>query len=47
MASTRTRGRSRIEGKGPFIYNDFRDNHVIGPAGNLISLNSFGNPSRA
>ena len=30
MASTKTRGH-RIKGKGPFIYKDFRDNHVIWP----------------
>lgn len=30
MVSTKARGR-RIEGKGPFIYEDFRDNHVIWP----------------
>jgi hypothetical protein len=30
MAPTKTRGR-RIQGKGPFIYDDFRDNHVIWP----------------
>ncbi len=30
MASTKTRGR-RKEGKGPFIYKDSRDNHVIWP----------------
>jgi hypothetical protein len=40
MVSTKTRGR-RIEGKGPFIYKDYRDNHVIWP------VNSFSNPSRA
>jgi hypothetical protein len=31
MASTKTRGRRRIEGKGPFIYDSFRDNHVVWP----------------
>jgi hypothetical protein len=31
MASTKTRGRRRSEGKGPFIYDNFRDNHVIWP----------------
>ncbi len=31
MTSTKTSGRRRIEGKGPFIYDDFRDNHVIWP----------------
>jgi len=31
MASTKTRGRRRIEGKGPFIYDNFRNNHVIWP----------------
>jgi hypothetical protein len=30
MASTKTRG-SRKKGHGPFIYRDFRDNHVIWP----------------
>ena len=30
MASTKTRGH-RIKDKGPFIYKDFRDNHVIWP----------------
>ena len=30
MASTKTRGR-RTRGKGPFIYDNFRDNHVIWP----------------
>lgn len=30
MVSTKTRGR-RIEGKGPFIYDDPQDNHVIWP----------------
>jgi hypothetical protein len=30
MASTKTRG-SRIKRKGPFIYRDLRDNHVIWP----------------
>jgi hypothetical protein len=29
MAPTKTRGRRGNEGKGPFIYEDFRDNHVI------------------
>ena len=29
MAPTKTRGRRRNQGKGPFIYEDFRDNHVI------------------
>jgi hypothetical protein len=31
MAPTKTRGRRGNEGKGPFIYEDFRDNHVIWP----------------
>jgi len=31
MASKKSRGRRRIMGKGPFIYSDFRDNHVIWP----------------
>jgi hypothetical protein len=31
MASTKTRGRRGIKGKGTFIYDDFRDNHVIWP----------------
>ncbi len=31
MASTKIRGRRGIGGKGPFIYDDFRDNHVIWP----------------
>ena len=31
MSSTRSRGRRRIGGKGPFIYENFRDNHVIWP----------------
>ena len=31
MALTKTRGRRGNEGKGPFIYKDFRDNHVIWP----------------
>jgi hypothetical protein len=31
MALTKARGRRRIEGKGPFIYENFRDNHVLWP----------------
>jgi hypothetical protein len=31
MTSMKMRGRRRIEGEGPFIYDDFRDNHVICP----------------
>jgi len=31
MASTKTRGHSRIEGKGPFIFDNFRNSHVIWP----------------
>jgi hypothetical protein len=31
MAPTKTRGRRGKEGKGPFIYKTFQDNHVIWP----------------
>jgi hypothetical protein len=31
MVSATTRGRRKIDGKGPFIYDNFRDNHVIWP----------------
>jgi hypothetical protein len=39
MASTRSRG-SRSDNEGPFIYRDFRDNHVIWP-GRERNLNKF------
>jgi hypothetical protein len=39
MPSTKTRGR-RIKGKGPFVYREFRDNHVIWP-GKESHLNEF------
>jgi len=39
MATTKSRG-GRIKGKGPFIYRDFRDNHVIWP-GREGHLNQF------
>jgi hypothetical protein len=39
MASTKIRGR-RIKGKGPFIYHDLRDNHVIWP-GRVSLLDQF------
>ena len=39
MASTKTRGH-RIRGNGPFLYRDFRDNHVIWP-GREPNLDEF------
>jgi hypothetical protein len=39
VASTKTRGR-RTRGKGPFIYDNFRDNHVIWP-GSEPDLDKF------
>jgi hypothetical protein len=40
MAQTKPRGARRIEGKGPFIYRNHRDNHVIWP-GSESDLDNF------
>ena len=40
MASTKTHGRRGSDGKGPFIYDDLKDNHVIWP-GSAVHLDKF------
>jgi hypothetical protein len=40
MASAKMRGRRGIEGKGTFIYEDFRDNHAVWP-GRELHLEKF------